>query len=289
MHRMRQCGRFVKPTVEVDSIFKEGPGRFRYRGAHCLSLVALAIPFVYVMQPDRFDLWIVGRLGSLMGRHPLFDLGVQSSIAHEVLGGYWFAGVVFVLWTQKENLAVPQARQRIWTILAGSLLAVALVLICGQFLRWAPPNRNPSLVHYFPAYILSNANENSFPSASTALYGSIAAGVFSLCRPAGVALWVLVFGAVGLPRMYVGGHYASDVVVGAALGLVGYFAARSWIEPRIPRWMAGLSNRFHGARWLGIAGETVLFVWILQLAVEFREFVWATHILDFLMGRGHLH
>lgn len=256
---------------------------------HCPAIAALIFPFFILMRPDRLDLWIVDRLGRLVGQHPIFDLGIQSAIGHNVLGGYWFAAAVFVLWMERDRLAVPQARQRMWVVLAGSLLAVALALLCGLFLRWAPPNRIPSLAHFFPYYILPNPNQNCFPSVSVALYASVASGVYSLHRPAGLALWFLVFGAVGLPRMYVGGHYASDVLVGAVLGLFAYFVARRRIEPWLSPCMASLSRRTQRARWIAIAGEAVMFVWILQLAVEFREAVWVTHIMEFLAGRGGIH
>ncbi len=250
------------------------------------ALFASALPFLWAMRLDRLDLWIADAMGSFMGRSRLFDLGVQSAIVHDILGGFWFALAVFVLWTVPGASASPQKAHRIATILIGSVFAVLLALFCGRLFGWLPPNRNPALAHFFPDYIFPNPNSNSFPSASTALYAAIAAGVFSISRPIGAALWALVFLAIGLPRMYVGGHYASDVIAGALVGLIGYLAVRSWIEPWLSRASSNFSAGSRRRRWLRIAAEIIVFIWIFQLAVEFREVLWATHILEFLLGRG---
>jgi undecaprenyl-diphosphatase len=238
------------------------------------------------MRPDRTDVWFAATMGRFMERWRLFGLGIQSAIIHDMLGGFWFALAVFVFWTEPGASASPQKTQRVGTILIGSVFAVLLALLFGRLFGWLPPNRNPALAHFFPDYIFPNPNSNSFPSASTALYASVAAGIFSISRSIGAALWALVFLAVGLPRMFVGGHYASDVLAGALVGLVGYLAARTWTEPWLSRAEANLSARFRRRRWLRVAAEIVVFVWIFQLAVEFREVVWASHIIEFCLGRG---
>ena len=252
-------------------------------------LLAPAFVLFWEMRPDRVDVWIASELGRQLGVHPVVDLGIQSAIVHNILGGFWFAAVVFVLWTGKGKERSQVAERRIETMLVGSALAVTLALLCGSAWRWEPPNHNGALAHFFPSYLLPNPNQNSFPSASTALYSSVAAGVVSLCRPAGLVLWVLVFCAVGLPRMYVGGHYASDVVAGALLGLAGYFVARKFIEPMLPRVTSHLSIRFLRSPWLRITQETLIFFWIVELAVGFREVAWTAHILEYLARRGLIH
>jgi undecaprenyl-diphosphatase len=250
------------------------------------ALFAPALPFLWAMRPDRVDVWFAATMGRFMERWQLFGVGIQSAIVHDMLGGFWFALAVFIYWTGAGAPASTDRVRRIATILIGSLFSVVLALLCGRLFGWLPPNQNPALAHYFPGYILANVNQNSFPSASTALYAAVAAGLFSISRPIGAALWALVLLAVGLPRMFVGGHYASDVVAGALVGLIGYLAARSWIEPWLSRAEANLSAGFRRRRWLRVAAEIVVFVWIFQLAVEFREVVWVTHILEFFLGRS---
>ncbi len=124
---------------------------------------------------------------------------------------------------------------------------------------------------------MENINTNSFPSQSTALYAAVAAGMFSLHKVVGSALWIGVGLIVGLPRLYIGGHYPSDVLVGAILGLLGYFCARTFLEPSLSPYLERL---FEQRTWSRVVGELIVFVWILQTGVEFREVVWIKNILQ---------
>jgi membrane-associated phospholipid phosphatase len=212
-----------------------------------------------------------------MGRYPLFDLGVESATRHNVLGGIWFAACVFIFWMQGARPGGQRVRHRTLTILFGSLLAIVLSFLLGQLASWLPPSRNPRLAHFYPPYLMENINSNSFPSQSTAVYAAVAAGIFSLNKIVGLILWVGVGLIVALPRLYLGGHYPSDVLVGSVLGLLGYFCARTFLEPSLSPYLERL---FGQSSWLRVAGEFVVFVWILQTGVEFREVVWIKNILQ---------
>lgn len=221
------------------------------------------------------------RLAKLLGRYPIFDLGVQSAIRHHLFGGFWFGACLFVFWTLGARPGGDTVRRRVLTILIGSTGAIVLALVLGGLFSWLPPSLNPVLTHYYPSYLLENINVNSFPSQSTALYAAVAAGIFSLNKAVGSALWVGVGVLVSLPRLYVGGHYPTDVFVGVLLGVLGYFAVRTWLEPRLDRYIDWI---FRQATWPCILGEFVVFVWILQIAVEFSEFVWVRGGLERIIG-----
>jgi membrane-associated phospholipid phosphatase len=229
------------------------------------------------LTPSRFDIWFMTRLAKFLGRYPIFGLCIQSGIRHHVFGGFWFAVCLFLFWTQGARPGGDQVRRRVLTILIGSTVAIVLALLFGQLFSWLPPSRNPVLAHYYPSNITEDININSFPSQSTALYAAVAAGIFSLNKVLGSVLWVGVAVLVSLPRVFIGGHYPTDVLAGLMLGLLGYFAARSWLEP----WLNPYIDRlFEHARWPCVLGEFVVFVWILQIAVEFREFVWIKDSLE---------
>jgi len=229
------------------------------------------------LTPTRFDIWIITNLAKFLGRYPLFDLGVESAIRHNVLGGICFAGCIFIFWMQGARPGGQRVRQRVLTILFGLLMAIVLSLLSGELASWPPPSRNPSLAHFYPPYLMENTNSNSFPSQSSALYAVVAAGIFSLHKVVGSALWVGVGLIVGLPRLYVGGHYPSDVLVGSILGLLGYFCARTFLEPSLSPYLERL---FEQKTWPRVVGELIVFAWILQTGVEFREVVWIKNILQ---------
>jgi membrane-associated phospholipid phosphatase len=140
--------------------------------------------------------------------------------------------------------------------------------------------RNPDLRSVFPPYFDISPSLNSFPSLSTTLYGSVAAGIYALNKQVGTLLWLAVVFAVALPRMYVGGHYLSDVLVGAALAWVGHAGARlfltKWLRPRAESLVAGKGPG-------RLAWEVLMFVWILQVAIEFRDAIWVKRMILFVL------
>ncbi len=231
----------------------------------------------------KFNMWFIRQLARFLGRYPLFDLGVESAIRHHVLGGFWFAACVFVFWMKGARPGQQKVRQRVLTILFGSSLAIVLTLPAAEVVSWLPPSRYPRVAHFYPYYLLPNIKDNSFPSQSTALYAAVAAGIFSLHKVVSSALWVGVGLIVGLPRLYVGGHYPSDVFVGSILGVLGYFCARTFLEPSLSPYLARL---FEQKTWQRVMGELIVFVWILQTGVEFREVVWIENILLRIPGQG---
>jgi membrane-associated phospholipid phosphatase len=247
---------------------------------HCRARDQREILAEMWLVPTGFDLWFIRHLAQLLGRWRMFDMGVQSAIRHNVLGGFWYAAALFVLWvrgSQQENEAV---RRRILTTLVGSLIAIVFMLLAATLIAWPPPFHHAGLAELYPRYIYRNESASSFPSQSTTLYAAVAAGVFSLHRVAGWLLWAGVVLLVGLPRIYVGGHYPTDVLAGVVLGLAGYATARYLLEPRLARPMERV---FQGKTWLRVLGELVVFAWILQVAVGFRDVVWLNNVLRYFL------
>ncbi|MFB3921522.1 MAG: phosphatase PAP2 family protein [Terriglobia bacterium] len=224
---------------------------------------------------------MVTLLASLLQRSKLFDLAIQSGIRHDVLGGFWFAAALFVFWLQAARGNDPQKRVRILTVLVGSIFTVILTLVASSVISWPQPIRHHDLAGLFPKYIDRNPITNSFPSQSTALYASIAAGVYSLHKVTGTLLWTAVILFVAFPRMYVGGHYLSDVIAGLLLALLGYAIARYGLESRFT---THFDSFFEGSQAGRVARELLVFVWILQVAVEFREAIWVQRALETIVG-----
>ncbi len=229
-----------------------------------------------VWVPTRVDFWLATQMGEFMKLHPWFDYAVNSAIRHNILGGFWFGAALFICWVQGARRGRREIQLRVLTILLGSFFAVLLTLVAGVVISWPPPVRYPGLSNFFPDYLRGNPNTNCFPSQSTALFGSVAAGVYSLHKGFGRVLWILVVTFVAFPRMYVGGHYLTDVVVGAAIALTGYAISRRFLEIRV---MAKVEHFLAERPFLWLFTEFVVFAWIFQVTVEFREVVWVTGVV----------
>ncbi len=63
-------------------------------------------------------------------------------------------------------------------------------------------------------------NWSSFPSDHAVLFFALATGIFLVSKKAGVFTSLYVFFIVLLPRMYFGLHYPTDVLAGAAVGII---------------------------------------------------------------------
>jgi membrane-associated phospholipid phosphatase len=223
------------------------------------------------MLPSRLDIWLAKALGGLIPYHPKFDVGVQDAIRVNILGGLWFGLVLFVLWNQSFRDRQPEVRLRIWTMLFGSGLAILLTILVSGVVSWPPPVHFPGLEELYIGYLGPNPNFNSFPSQSVALYTSVAAGVYSLRRALGIILWMFVVVLISLPRMYVGGHFLTDVVVGFLLALIGYGFVRRFLEAGLIARLQRFVDRSSRYRLLA---EILVFVWIIQVTTEFQDVVW---------------
>lgn len=228
--------------------------------------------------PTQFDFHVAAALSGSLGRHPLFDHCVDSALNHHLLGGIPFACGVFYFWVKAERENRRDILVRVISVLIGSLVTIALLLMAAKVVSWPPPRHQPSLSHFYPAYLEPDVNRNSFPSDSTGVFTSIAIGILSISETAGVALLAAVPLLVSLPRMYVGGHFLSGVVAGFLIGLLGYAIARYGLESWLSTRILAMGSR---PGWMRASFETCIFLWILEVAVNFREGVWIVNALQY--------
>ena len=87
-------------------------------------------------------------------------------------------------------------------------------------IRWLYHRPRPILVTDVHALVVNN--EWSFPSGHASFFFALATGVFLYNRKWGIVLYIFSV-LMGLARIFVGVHWPSDILAGAALGIVvGY-------------------------------------------------------------------
>jgi membrane-associated phospholipid phosphatase len=227
------------------------------------------------LNPTSFDIWFMTKLAEQIAPHPNFDNLVLGAIKHNVLGGFWFALALFVYWLEGTRAGREMTRRRMLVTLLGTGLAIALSLLAGLAISWPPPSHHPQLAHFYSGYFEPNPNTSSFPSQSTTLYMAVAAGIFTENRIVGSILGLMVLFFVALPRAFVGGHYPSDILAGLVLGLAGTLSALYFLDRRL----APLVQKTFDVGWRRVVLETVVVVWILEIAVEFNDVVWLTNVV----------
>jgi len=215
-----------------------------------------------------------------------FDTAIQTFLTQIVLnsllnhairvvaGLYTFKGFVLVpilwwIWFQPSEQREWRREMVVATIMSG-LLALAT----GRLLAHALPFRvrpiyNPELHLQFPSADLREATLrtwSSFPSDHAMLWMSVATGIFLVWR--GVGLLALLYTAIFtcLPRAYLGFHYPTDLLAGAAIGIaITYVMTRN----RVRTWYAvpvlRSIQRFPGPCY------TLAFLLCFELITQFEE------------------
>lgn len=227
--------------------------------------------------PNGFDIWLAKELASFLEISTYFNNVVQRAVYFGLLGSLWFAAALFIFWIQSARKGRLDIQLRILSTMAGSAIAISLTIVAGYLFTRPPPARLPELHAAYLYYYGLNPSTNCFPSQSVALYAVVAAGVYSIHRILGWVLWVMVLGFVALPRMYMGGHYLTDVLAGLALAAVGYLSARHLLEKE---WIAkarDFSMRSEELQWVR---EFLVFLWILEVALEFRDVQFVKYLME---------
>ncbi|MCI8870006.1 MAG: phosphatase PAP2 family protein [Lawsonibacter sp.] len=157
---------------------------------------------------------------------------LRNDVLSAVLKPYTMLGNAGLLWIA-ASLAMLCFRR---TRRAGcaALLAMALGLLCTNVvLKHLAARPRPWLDVAGLVPLVHEPDPNSFPSGHTCA-AFAAAGAWSRTLPErrmGTAGLILA-GCMGLSRLYVGVHYPSDVIAGAAVGLLCAWCARRLLERR---------------------------------------------------------
>lgn len=174
-----------------------------------------------------------------------------------------------IVWLIFERRRQGQNIPFFGNIILGSLLAMILSRLMQNFSAYRPrPIHSSSLAYDLPYGIETSTLEgwSSFPSDTSALAFSIAAGIFLASRRLGAAalLWTTV--VIAFPRAYAGLHYPSDLVGGASIGLFCTLGA----SPLIFRLIISKVKLTINEKWMPLLW-TLSFLYIFQVGTMFDD------------------
>lgn len=142
--------------------------------------------------------------------------------------GIW-AGIFLLIWFWPPRYASRLRRAVVYAVVAG-ILALMIDGLLGHILPYRPRPFvvEPALVHQ----LVAHSKNMSFPSDHTAGSFAFAVALYHGSRRAG--RWALALAiAVGVARVWVGLHWPTDVIGGAAVGVLAAFivlAGRRYLE-----------------------------------------------------------
>ena len=109
--------------------------------------------------------------------------------------------------------------QKYWKMVAGAILSAVLTrLVIVNIIRWIWHRPRPFVEHNVNL-LLQHADEGAFPSGHAAFYFAIATIVFLYNKKAGILFFIASF-LISLGRVFVGIHWPTDILAGAAVGIL---------------------------------------------------------------------
>lgn len=153
--------------------------------------------------------------------NPLFDRLASHEEANNLLKGGVFLAAFWYLWF-RADAGRDERRKGIVTI----VIAAALAIVVTRMVAFIAPFRVrplydaslPHAAYSFPIH-MNMENWSSFPSDTAAYFFALAFGVAYYLRRLAIPILLYTAAWICLPRMYLGIHYASDIVVGGAIGI----------------------------------------------------------------------
>ena len=170
---------------------------------------------------NSFDSSIIHFLNQFAQRSWLVDRLISGISSNQLTKGAFVAVILWWAWFRGGDTKTRD-REFVLSGIVSSWLALFVARTLTFFLPYRErPLRNAALQFRTPLGV--NPHElfgwSSFPSDHAVLFFALATSIFFLSRKAGMIAYCHAFFIVCLPRIYMGIHYPTDVLVGALLGI----------------------------------------------------------------------
>lgn len=214
------------------------------------------------MAPTFLDLKVVQLLAPFQAKPFLVDT-IDTLSRNALANGFIYAAALFLFWHFSETHHRGRAQEAMLVIFMGTLFGALSSLLLQQVIRWPPPAFYPPLRSLYALHFPLGPNANSFPSDSAILYSTVAFGLATWNRTVSRALlgWLLIF--IEPIKIFVGGHYPSDIVAGVLVGFCSLQVAKALIRPQ-PRLGSLVGSQ-------EIVSQLILFLWLFEVGNEFRD------------------
>lgn len=232
---------------------------------------------------NRFDVSTMLWLNSWAGHSENFDKAVALIAHNTTIKSLPFVAVLFAYWFRDTDAQTRRrTRERLVCSLCASIVAVVLARALALLLPFRVRPELEPLLHFRVPGTAVTAGDfidwSSFPSDHAVLFTALAVGIGMISLRVGFAavLYFIVFTA--FPRVYMGYHYPTDMLVGMTLGaVVGYLmntvrTERALAAPAL-RWEAASPGSFYVVLFLINFQIATLFNALQELALSAVRFV----------------
>lgn len=175
---------------------------------------------------NLFDSSIIKILHSLSITFPKLNDFMGFIGSNDFIKGGLIVSLLWFFWFQNgDNQEVFTRRKKVVATLVSCVFAIAIGRLLAQTLPFRMrPLLNPQLNNLFPTLTAEQSHwldsASSMPSDHAVMFYALATGVFLISKKIGILTFLYVSVIILLPRVFLGYHYASDVLVGAFVGVV---------------------------------------------------------------------
>ncbi len=217
---------------------------------------------------EHFDLFVMSWFNQFARVSHVFDALVNDLAYFNLLKGTPFVLALTWLW-----LSPGEARRRNREIVIATVLGAFVAILLGRLLAsWLPMRLRPMSRTDIPFVVPYSVHANglrswsAFPSDTAMLFSALATGLWFASWRLGLAMHLVGATVIGLPRLYIGLHHPTDLVAGAAIGIViGVAVTNERVRSRV----ASLPLRLYQS--YPTAASLVAMVTALQMATMFDD------------------
>lgn len=221
-----------------------------------------------VLQLDQNLVLLLNRVAR---RSWIFDVLVWEVTRTVFLQGLLVA-LFWGLWYAPSPAPSIERRKRSTMLasLVGLNLAVVLTIVLRAVLPFrSRPSADPTLGFLSPFTPTGEslyATSTAFPAGHATVYFALAVALWAVSSRLGILASLVALLVICVPRIYIGLHFATDIVAGALVGTVMVLLANTFfLRSLLTRWVVAWSER-HPATF-----GALLFLSCMEIAVEFQS------------------
>lgn len=170
---------------------------------------------------NSFDYSIISFFNQFAHKSVQFDNLMVLISDNALLKGGFIIALCWWAWFEEDDFKIAKRnREHILITVVASSVAIIGVRVLALLLPFRlRPLHNPEITLQFPLEKEFLEGWSSFPSDHAILFFTLATGLFFVSRILGTIAIAHAIFVICLPRIYLGLHYPTDILVGALLGI----------------------------------------------------------------------